>query len=158
MESPSSSLFYSFQEYFSSSDDDLDAVTSVVQPTMEFYVHEVDPPRPIIRGTQVERDRAAANARLMEDYFTDGLLYKDPSFLGIGKNDLFLVLRICHDLERVYPYFQQRNDARGKPGFTVIQKCVLSCRVLGVRKHNRHQRGRLKNDRKNYERRFRTFH
>jgi hypothetical protein len=55
MESSSSSLFYNFQEYFSSSDDNFEAFTNAVQLAIEFYLHEADPPRPIIRRTQVKR-------------------------------------------------------------------------------------------------------
>nr|KAJ0207049.1 hypothetical protein LSAT_V11C500274670 [Lactuca sativa] len=42
-----------------------------------------------------------------------------------------LFLRIASDLERNYEFFQLRWDARGKRGFTTIQKCTAALRQLG---------------------------
>ncbi|XP_076959288.1 uncharacterized protein LOC143635308 [Bidens hawaiensis] len=39
-----------------------------------------------------------------------------------------LVLRIVGDLERDYAFFQQRDDARGRPGFSPLQKCTAAIR------------------------------
>ena len=41
-----------------------------------------------------------------------------------------LFLRISEELESRYDYFKQKPDARGCLGFTSIQKCTSSLRVL----------------------------
>ncbi|KAK1435095.1 hypothetical protein QVD17_00855 [Tagetes erecta] len=45
------------------------AVTSAVALAASFLQHVANPPRPVYQRVSVERDRAAANERLMKDYF-----------------------------------------------------------------------------------------
>ncbi|XP_076912276.1 uncharacterized protein LOC143570529 [Bidens hawaiensis] len=41
--------------------------------------------------------------------------------------------RVIGDLESVYAFFQQRADARGKPGYSTMQKCTAAIRQLAYR-------------------------
>ncbi|KAK1427372.1 hypothetical protein QVD17_16055 [Tagetes erecta] len=45
------------------------AVTNAIGLAALFLQHVANPPRPIYQRVPVERDRAAANERLMKDYF-----------------------------------------------------------------------------------------
>ncbi|KAK1434968.1 hypothetical protein QVD17_00723 [Tagetes erecta] len=99
------------------------AVTSAVALAASFLQHVANPPRPVYQRVSVERDRAAANERLMKDYFDPvEPRYNEASFRRRFRMSSRLFLRIAQDLEREKPYFQQRCDARGRMGFTAIQK------------------------------------
>ncbi|XP_076892840.1 uncharacterized protein LOC143544680 [Bidens hawaiensis] len=63
---------------------------------------------PLRRRPPLERDRVGAHNRLMQDYFVERPF----------------------DLERGFPYFKQREDARHKLGFSPIQKCTSAIRQL----------------------------
>ncbi|XP_076907476.1 uncharacterized protein LOC143563945 [Bidens hawaiensis] len=41
-----------------------------------------------------------------------------------------LFLRILHDIEREVPWFTQRVDARGRVGFSTLQKCTAAIRYM----------------------------
>ena len=41
-----------------------------------------------------------------------------------------LFLRIINDMEQEYPYFTQSWDARGRRGFSPLQKCTSAIRQL----------------------------
>ncbi|XP_057248131.1 uncharacterized protein LOC130590147 [Beta vulgaris subsp. vulgaris] len=64
----------------------------------------------------IDRDREAANTRLMNDYFVDR-----PS----------LFIRVVEAVTaKQHKYFEQRQDATGKLGATPIQKCTTALRML----------------------------
>ncbi|KAK1423058.1 hypothetical protein QVD17_18352 [Tagetes erecta] len=108
------------------------AVTSAVALAASFLQHIANPPRPVYQRVSVERDRAAANERLMKDYFDPvEPRYNEASFRCRLRMSSRLFLRIAQDLEREKPYFQQRCDARGRMRFTSIQKCTSALRILG---------------------------
>ena len=87
-------------------------------------------PRPIVRRIQINRDREAGHDLLMSHYFGNNPLYNEKAFKRRFQMHRPLFERIVNDLERVDPYFQLRWDARGKRGFTPLQKCTSVMRQI----------------------------
>ncbi|XP_023764785.2 uncharacterized protein LOC111913293 [Lactuca sativa] len=79
----------------------------------------------------INRDREAAHELLVRDYFAPDSLYDLSKFEDHFRISRNLFLRIASDLERNYEFFQLRWDARGKRGFTTVQKCTAALRQLG---------------------------
>nr|KAJ0186232.1 hypothetical protein LSAT_V11C900498710 [Lactuca sativa] len=80
--------------------------------------------------TSHRKKKQAAHELLVRGYFSPDSLYDLSKFeecFYISRN---LFLRITSDLERNYEFFQLRLDARGKRGFTTIQKCTAALRQL----------------------------
>jgi len=79
----------------------------------------------------INRDRKEAHERLVRDYFADNCVYDEETFATRFRISREVFLRISNALESRYEYFQQRPDARGKMGFSTIQKCTAALRYLG---------------------------
>lgn len=79
----------------------------------------------------INRDREAAHELLVRDYFAVDNLYDLSKFEECFRISRTLFLRIARDLARNYEFFQLQWDARGKHGFTTIQKCTAALRQLG---------------------------
>ncbi|XP_022031153.1 protein ALP1-like [Helianthus annuus] len=128
----------------SSSDDDTtssssfefeEAINEVVMTTINLMVqvasedNETDD-QPIRRRTQIMRDRAAGQQRLMQDYFGEEPVYDAKIFRRRFRMSKRLFTRITNDMEEDYDYFKQKYDARGYLGFTTLQKCNAAIRQL----------------------------
>ncbi|XP_023752086.2 uncharacterized protein LOC111900429 [Lactuca sativa] len=85
--------------------------------------------RPNLRKSPLRRNHEAGHDRLIEDYFADDAVYA-VKFRRRFRMRKELFLRIVGDLEGRFPYFQWKMDARGKKGFSPIQKCTASIRQL----------------------------
>ncbi|KAI3683838.1 hypothetical protein L1987_84353 [Smallanthus sonchifolius] len=93
-------------------------------------LEEAESSQRVTRRVQVMRDRKEANERIIRDYFSDTPMYNEKKFRIRFRMSRELFMRICGDLEREYQYFQQREDARRKLGFTSLQKCTCAVRQL----------------------------
>ncbi|XP_022040385.1 uncharacterized protein LOC110942934 [Helianthus annuus] len=71
-----------------------------------------------------------AHQRLCADYFADEQLYSEAIFRRHFRMSRRLFLRIANDLAAYDPFFTLRPDARGKMGFTTLQKCTAAIRQL----------------------------
>ncbi|XP_022008076.1 uncharacterized protein LOC110907393 [Helianthus annuus] len=71
-----------------------------------------------------------AYRRLIVDYFADEPLYSEAIFRRRFRMSRRLFLRIADDLAAYHPFFTMRPDARGKMGFTTLQKCTAAIRQL----------------------------
>ncbi|XP_023768374.1 uncharacterized protein LOC111916960 isoform X1 [Lactuca sativa] len=69
-------------------------------------------------------DREASHDRLVQDYFGENPVYGDEIFKKGFRMRRELFLRIVDDMEREFPYFRLSWDARGKRGFSPLQKCI----------------------------------
>nr|KAJ0198376.1 hypothetical protein LSAT_V11C700370070 [Lactuca sativa] len=78
----------------------------------------------------INRDREATNELLVRDYFSHDSLYDLSRFEERFRISRNLFLRIARDLKYNYEFFQLRWDAKGKCGFTTIQKCTAILRQL----------------------------
>ncbi|XP_057795306.1 uncharacterized protein LOC131011552 [Salvia miltiorrhiza] len=77
----------------------------------------------------IRRDREAGAVRLHADYFDENPVYPDNIFRRRFRMRRALFLRIVNAVASD-PYFQQRTDATGRPGFTPLQKCTVAVRML----------------------------
>nr|XP_043615681.1 uncharacterized protein LOC122587565 [Erigeron canadensis] len=78
----------------------------------------------------VNSDRWEAGERLFRDYFSDEPKFDDEFFEDRYRMPKRLFLKIVHDLESRYKYFQEGYDGRMKNSFTAIQKCAFAIRQL----------------------------
>ncbi|XP_022014696.1 uncharacterized protein LOC110914192 [Helianthus annuus] len=109
-----------------------EAVTSACELAARYFKHYSEPQRKILPREYIQRDRQAANDRLIKDYFAKASTYPNPEvFRRRFRMSKHLFLRIVEDLENTYDYFKQKADAKKTLGFTDIQKCTLALWVLG---------------------------
>ncbi|XP_057793245.1 uncharacterized protein LOC131009855 [Salvia miltiorrhiza] len=93
--------------------------------------------RRVAKKAYIHRDREAGALRLHADYFAENSVYPDNVFRRRFCMRRALFLRIVNAVASD-PYFQQRTDALGRPGFMPLQKCTilsshyspLRCRIL----------------------------
>ncbi|XP_057435838.1 uncharacterized protein LOC130728393 [Lotus japonicus] len=78
----------------------------------------------------VRRDHAAANRRLIEDYFANEPTYDDTMFRRRYRMQKHVFLRIVADLSSSDNYFTQRVDAAYKEGISPLAKCTTAMRML----------------------------
>ena len=77
-----------------------------------------------------KRDHAAANQRLIDDYFSNQPTYDDTMFRRRFRMRKHVFLRIVEDLSRSDDYFTQRFDAANKEGISPLAKCTTAMRML----------------------------
>ncbi|XP_057771099.1 uncharacterized protein LOC130990889 [Salvia miltiorrhiza] len=85
--------------------------------------------RSVEKKAYIRRDREASALRLHADYFDENPVYPDNIFRRRFRMRRALFLRIVNAFASD-PYFQQRTDALGRPGFTPLQKCTVVVRML----------------------------
>ncbi|RAL37571.1 hypothetical protein DM860_000265 [Cuscuta australis] len=91
---------------------------------------EAESSRRRTRRQRLNRDRAAAHDSLLNDYFNNPCVYTPEDFSNCFRMSRPLFLRILADVEREVPWFNQRFDARGRRGFSSVQKCTAALRQL----------------------------
>ena len=77
-----------------------------------------------------KRDHAAANQRLIDDYFANQPTYDDAMFRRRFRMRKHIFLRIVGDLSSSNNYFTQRSDATKKEGISPLAKCTMAMRML----------------------------
>ncbi|XP_057793180.1 uncharacterized protein LOC131009791 [Salvia miltiorrhiza] len=83
----------------------------------------------VAKKAYIHRDREAGAQRLHAHYFAENPVYPNNVFRRRFHMRRALFLRIV-DVVQSDTYFQQRADALGRPGFTLLQKCTLVVRML----------------------------
>ncbi|GAA0162950.1 hypothetical protein LIER_18934 [Lithospermum erythrorhizon] len=78
----------------------------------------------------IYRDHAAANRRLIENYFSDEPTYDETMFRRRFRMEKDVFLRIVGDLSTHDDYFKQRFDAANKEGISSLAKCTTAIRML----------------------------
>ncbi|XP_023741934.1 uncharacterized protein LOC111890007 [Lactuca sativa] len=99
------------------------------------YVTDIIPlaPTPIlIRRAALNRDREDEHRRLVHKYFADNCVYQPNDFKRRFHLQINVFQRIANVMENRYEYFHMRYDARGKRGFTGLQKCVAVVTLMAV--------------------------
>jgi len=74
----------------------------------------------------LKRDHAAANQRLIDDYFANEPTYDDAMFRRRYQMQKHVFLRIVGDLSSSDNYFTQRVDAANKEGISPLAKCTTT--------------------------------
>ncbi|XP_057775399.1 uncharacterized protein LOC130994371 [Salvia miltiorrhiza] len=85
--------------------------------------------RRVAKKAYIYRDREADALHLHADYFDENSVYPDNVFRRRFCTRRALFLRIVNVVQSD-SYFQQRTDALGRPGFTLLQKCTVAVRML----------------------------
>ncbi|XP_076925898.1 uncharacterized protein LOC143588885 [Bidens hawaiensis] len=114
----------------SNSDSEDEAIFSVVLEAARLVVQHCESSQPLKRQPHLQRDCVGMHDRLMKDYFSPDATFDSERFWRCFQMSHQLFLRIVGDLESVYAFFQQRADARGKPGYSTMQKCTAAIRQL----------------------------
>ncbi|XP_076914575.1 uncharacterized protein LOC143573635 [Bidens hawaiensis] len=114
----------------SNSDLEDEAIFSAVLEAARLVVQNCESSQPLERRPHLQRDRVGAHDRLMKDYFSPDATFDSERFRRRFRMSHQLFLRIVGDLESVYAFFQQRADARGKPGYSTMKKCTAAIRQL----------------------------
>ena len=118
-------------EHFSSDDsEEENLMEETARITANYLIERTQRTRGLIRRSPLERDREGANETLFRHYFSPEPVYDEAHFRRRFRMSRQLFLRISNDLAEMYPFFQQKPDARGRPGFTPIQKCTAALRQL----------------------------
>jgi len=76
------------------------------------------------------RDHAAANQRLIDDYFANEPTYDDAMFRRRYRMQKHVFLQIVGDLSSSDNYFTHRVDAANKGGISPLAKCTTAMRML----------------------------
>ncbi|XP_076951582.1 uncharacterized protein LOC143624988 [Bidens hawaiensis] len=117
----------SFSSSYSTEEDEL--ICQAVQTTISFFRDQNRPRAPLFRQPRI-RDRKTANETLIRHYFSPNPTYGEDSFRTRFRMTRRLFMRLANDLPEHFEYFQQRDYARGKPGFTTTQKITAALRQL----------------------------
>ncbi|XP_073021570.1 uncharacterized protein [Primulina eburnea] len=78
----------------------------------------------------INRDRAAAEQRLYNDYFSDSPMYGEAMFKRRFRMSRRLFLHIMTSIQEQDNYFVQKADVLGRPGLTPYQKITAAMRIL----------------------------
>ncbi|KAJ0742840.1 putative harbinger transposase-derived protein [Helianthus annuus] len=123
--SSSSSTWYS-----SSTEEDAIMHNMIMNAAQVFMAGDEVSSQRLTRRAKLNRDKEAAHAKLVADYFADELVYPTEIFRRRFRMSRALFLRIAGDMAQSDPFFTLRNDARGQRGFSNLQKCTSAIRQL----------------------------
>nr|XP_043638195.1 uncharacterized protein LOC122609204 [Erigeron canadensis] len=76
-------------------------------------------------------DRGESHDRLFRDYFAEEPKFNETFFRQWFRMSRRLFVKIASDLENNFSFFQRKIDARGKWGFSALQRCTSAVRQLG---------------------------
>nr|XP_043638245.1 uncharacterized protein LOC122609252 [Erigeron canadensis] len=76
-------------------------------------------------------DRSESHNCLFRDYFAEEPKFNETFFRQRFRMSRRLFVKIASDLENNFTYFQRKIDARGKWGFSALQRCTSAVRQLG---------------------------
>ncbi|XP_052627236.1 uncharacterized protein LOC111892461 [Lactuca sativa] len=117
--------------------DDNDEDDLFVSKMYQYYTDSLLQPDPaplLTRRATLNRDHEEGHQRLVNDYFAENCVYQPNDF-----KRRFRLRKKClrkdsqHYGSRVsYEFFQMRYDARGKRGFTGLQKCVVAIKLMAM--------------------------
>ncbi|KAM1646798.1 hypothetical protein ACFXTN_007772 [Malus domestica] len=70
------------------------------------------------------------HANLMNNYFNPNLVYIEEDFRHHLRIRHHVFERLLHDVQHVDPYFRQKLDRKGYPGFSPHQKVIVALRMM----------------------------
>ncbi|KAL7607127.1 hypothetical protein Lser_V15G19796 [Lactuca serriola] len=101
----------------------------------QYYTTDLLQPDPaplLTRHAILNRNREEGHEHLYRDYFADNFVYGAKDFKRRFRLSRDVFLRITNTLDSRYEFFQLRYDARGRRGFTTLQKCVATIRLMAM--------------------------
>ena len=99
----------------------------VVSILFQFVENELRIPQ---RRRFIKRNHKDGHARLMNDYFSENLVYLDHIFRNRFHMRKNLLIHIVNTLENKSSFFQQHVDAIGQRSLSPLQKCTAALRQL----------------------------
>ncbi|XP_052627200.1 uncharacterized protein LOC111909886 [Lactuca sativa] len=115
--------------------DDNDDDDLYVTMMYQYYMDNVLQPdlAPLLtRRVALNRDREEGHRRLVNDYFAENGVYQPSDFKRRFRLRKNVFQRVANAMEARYEFFQMRYDARGKRGFTGLQKCVAAIKLMAM--------------------------
>ncbi|XP_076943373.1 uncharacterized protein LOC143613585 [Bidens hawaiensis] len=103
---------------------------SAIRYAAQILVEHCESTQPRTRRPHLQRDRVGAHDRLVKDYFSTDVTFDSERFRHRFRMSRQVFLRIVGDLKRDFAFFQQREDERGKPGFSPMQKWTTAIHQL----------------------------
>ncbi|KAM2175781.1 hypothetical protein ACFX1Q_035148 [Malus domestica] len=70
------------------------------------------------------------HTNLMNNYFNPNLVYTEDDFRRRFRMRRHVFERVLHDVHQVNPYFQQKLDILGHPGFSPHKKVTVALRMM----------------------------
>ncbi|XP_068309688.1 uncharacterized protein [Pyrus communis] len=70
------------------------------------------------------------HANLINNYFNPNSVYTEDDFKRRFRIRRHVFERLLHDVQQVNPYFQQKLDRAGHPGFSPHQKVIVALRMM----------------------------
>ncbi|XP_076960414.1 uncharacterized protein LOC143636799 [Bidens hawaiensis] len=125
--------YYLDPDAISDLDSEDETIFSAIREAAQLLIEHCESSQPRTRRPHLQRAGVGAHDRLIRDYFSLDAIFDSERFWRRFRMSRQLFLRIVGDLERDYAFFQQRKDARGKPGFSPMQKCTAAIRQLAYR-------------------------
>nr|XP_043631527.1 uncharacterized protein LOC122602978 [Erigeron canadensis] len=83
------------------------------------------------RTYTIRDDRLESHNRLFQDYFAEEPKFNETFFRQRFRMSKRLFVKIASDLENNFSFFQRKMDARGKWGFSALQRCTYAVCQLG---------------------------
>ncbi|XP_070666014.1 uncharacterized protein [Malus domestica] len=71
-----------------------------------------------------------AHANLMNNYFSPNSVYTEEDFRRRFQIRRYVFERLLCDVQQVNPYFRQKRDRAGCPGFSPHQKITVALRMM----------------------------
>ncbi|KAM1061170.1 hypothetical protein FF1_025695 [Malus domestica] len=84
----------------------------------------------IVGRSYKPRNRAMAHANLMNNYFNLNSVYTEEDFRLRFRMRRHVFVRLLRDVQQVNPYFRQKRDRAGRPGFSPHQKVTVALRMM----------------------------
>ncbi|XP_076960409.1 uncharacterized protein LOC143636793 [Bidens hawaiensis] len=129
-ESSSTPGYYPDINVISDSDLEDETTFSALREAAQLLVQHCESSQPQTRQPHLQRNRVGAHDRLIKYYFSPDATFDSERFRRRFRMGRQLFLRIVGDLVCDYAFLQQRANARGKPGFSPMQKCTATIRQL----------------------------
>nr|XP_008369985.1 uncharacterized protein LOC103433502 [Malus domestica] len=70
------------------------------------------------------------HANLMNNYFNPNSVYTKENFKRHFRMRRYVFQRLLRDVQQVNPYFQQKQDKAGRPGFSPHQKVIVALGMM----------------------------
>ncbi|XP_068304409.1 uncharacterized protein [Pyrus communis] len=71
-----------------------------------------------------------AHANLMNNYFNPNSVYTEEDYRRRFRMRRYVFERLLYDVQQINPYFRQKRDRAGRPGFSPHQKVTVALQMV----------------------------